>query len=78
MIIFFSPAVFSQTIATLVGKEIQLYNTTGAIGAGRASSTNFKDLNAFVKMSTKNDYFKSFTPRKRQIKIRDGIFQLDK
>ena len=77
MIIFFSHCQ-SQTIATLVGKEIQLFNTTGAIGAGRASSTNFKDLNAFVKMSTKNDYFKSFTPEKDEIKIRDGIFQLDK
>ena len=60
----FQSAVFSQTIATLVGKEIQLYNTTGAIGAARASSTNVEDLDAFVKMSTKNDYFKSFAPEK--------------
>ena len=29
----FQSKVFSQTISTLVGKEIQLYNTTGAIGA---------------------------------------------
>ena len=60
----FQSDVFSQTIATLVGKEIQLYNITGAIGAARASSTNVEDLDAFVKMSTKNDYFKSFTPEK--------------
>ena len=60
----FKSAVFSQTISTLLGKEIQLYNTTGAIGAASASSTNFKDLDAFVKMSTKNDYFKSFIPEK--------------
>ena len=60
----FQSTVFSQTISTLVGKEIQLYNTTGAIGAARASSTNLEDLDAFVKMSTKNDYYKSFTPEK--------------
>ena len=60
----FQSEVFSQTISSLVGKEIQLYNTTGAIGAARASSTNVEDLDAFVKMSTKNDYFKSFTPEK--------------
>ena len=60
----FKSAVFSQTISTLLGKEIQLYNTTGAIGAARASSTNVKDLDTFVKMSTKNDYFKSFIPEK--------------
>jgi xylulokinase len=60
----FQSAVFSQTISTLIGKEIQLFNTTGAIGAARASSTNDKELDAFVKMSTKNDYFKSYTPEK--------------
>ena len=60
----FQSAVFSQTIASLVGKEIQLYNTAGAIGAAKASSTNVEDLDAFVKMSIKNDYFKSFTPEK--------------
>jgi xylulokinase len=60
----FQSAVFSQTIATLVGKEIQLYNTTGAIGAARASSANAEDLDSFIKMSSKNDYFKSYTPEK--------------
>ncbi|MEC8239161.1 MAG: carbohydrate kinase, partial [Bacteroidota bacterium] len=60
----FQSAVFIQTIASLVGKEIQLYNTTGAIGAAKASSTNVEDLDAFVKMSIKNYYFKSFTTEK--------------
>jgi xylulokinase len=48
----------------LLGKEIQLYNTTGAIGAARASSASAEDLDAFIKMSSKNDYFKSYTPEK--------------
>jgi xylulokinase len=60
----FQSTVFSQTISTLLGKEIQLYNTTGAIGAARASSTSAEDLDAFIKMSSKNDYFKSYTPEK--------------
>jgi xylulokinase len=60
----FQSTVFSQTISTLLGKEIQLYNTTGAIGAARASSTIAEDLDGFIKMSSKNDYFKSYTPEK--------------
>jgi xylulokinase len=45
----FQSTVFSQTISTLLGKEIQLYNTTGAIGAARASSASAEGPRCFYK-----------------------------
>ncbi|GIR60317.1 MAG: hypothetical protein CM15mP65_28980 [Crocinitomicaceae bacterium] len=34
----FKSEIFSETIATLTGKEIEIYNTTGALGAARAAN----------------------------------------
>lgn len=58
----FQSEVFSNTIATLVGQEIELYNTTGAVGAARAVSLNQNDLKAFGAAVSQHDYVSSFTP----------------
>ena len=43
--------------------KIELYNTTGAIGASRASNMNVSNLEKFASNVDKNDYFKTYKPR---------------
>ena len=57
----FRSEIFSNTIAHLLQKEIEIYNTTGAIGAARACAItegHFDDLSSF----TAHDYVKTYTP----------------
>lgn len=57
----FRSEIFSNTIASLLGKAIDIYNTTGAIGAARACALtvqNLEDLSTFAKY----DYVKTYTP----------------
>ena len=60
----FRSKVFSNTIASLIGQEIEIYNTTGAIGAARAASVRHDNLNAFGERISNNDYVSSYTPQK--------------
>jgi xylulokinase len=60
----FRSEVFSNTIASLIGQEIEIYNTTGAIGAARAASVHQDDLTAFGERISNNDYVSSYTPQK--------------
>lgn len=57
----FQSAIFSETIATLIDKEIEIYNTTGAIGAARACVLKDGEFNKFTSFTT-NDYIKTFKP----------------
>ena len=57
----FRSSIFSNTLATLIGKKIEIYNTTGAIGAARACVITHKNYETFS-LFTKNDYVKSFMP----------------
>ena len=58
----FRSAIFSTTIATLIGQEIEMYDTTGAIGAARACELYKGDFDAFGKQIMDNDYIMSFKP----------------
>lgn len=58
----FRSAIFSNTIATLIGQEIEIYNTTGAIGAARACLLHKGDFEAFGKQLMEHDYVMSFKP----------------
>ncbi len=58
----FQSAIFSKTIATLLNKEIEIYNTTGAIGAARACQLHTGDFTAFSKQIMENDYVLKFEP----------------
>ncbi len=60
----FRSEVFSNTIASLIGQEIEIYNTTGAIGAARAASVRHDNLAAFGERISNNDYVSSYTPQK--------------
>ena len=54
--------MFSNTIASLIDQEIEIYNTTGAIGAARACRLYDGDYAAFGKQIMDNDYIMSYTP----------------
>jgi len=58
----FQSPIFSNTIATLIQQEIEVYDTTGAIGAARASGLHKGDFEAYGKLVLENDYLKSFKP----------------
>jgi len=57
----FRSSLFSNTITSLINKEIEIYNTTGAIGAARACVITDKGFDAFSEFM-KHDYIKSFLP----------------
>ena len=58
----FRSEIFSSTVATLIGHEIEIYNTTGAFGAARASGILNDDFSSFRKKITKNDHVMTFLP----------------
>ncbi len=58
----FRSEIFSNTVATLIEHEIEIYNTTGAIGAARAASLIDGDFEKFKKNSTKNDHVMTYMP----------------
>ena len=57
----FRSEIFSNTIATLINTEIEIYNTTGAIGAARACAITKKGYDSFSEFM-RNDYVSSFLP----------------
>jgi len=58
----FRSEIFSKTLATLIGYEIEIYNTTGAIGAARAAGLTDKNFERFGKNITDNDHVMTFKP----------------
>lgn len=60
----FQSEVFSQTISSLTGKEIELYNTTGAVGAARGAFMSKEDVTVKSTPSINNDFVGRFSPEK--------------
>jgi xylulokinase len=60
----FRSEIFSNTVATLIGYDIEIYDTTGAIGAARAANLYKGDFEAFGKAILDNDYVMTFSPKK--------------
>lgn len=59
----FRSEIFSNTIATLIEQEIEIYNTTGAIGAARACTLSKNDYDTFSEFM-KNDHVLTYVPFK--------------
>lgn len=57
----FRSEIFANTIATLIQQEIEIYNTTGAIGAARACAISLKGYEEFSSFM-KNDHVMTFMP----------------
>ena len=60
----FRSEIFANTVATLIGHEIEIYNTTGAVGAARAAGLIDGDFDTFGENITKNDHVMTYMPLK--------------
>jgi len=60
----FRSEIFANTVATLIQHEIEIYNTTGAIGAARASGLHNGDFENYGKLIMENDHVMTFMPFK--------------
>ncbi|GGZ93701.1 xylulokinase [Algibacter mikhailovii] len=60
----FRSEIFANTVATLIEQEIEIYNTTGAIGAARAAKLHQGDFEGFGKVIMDNDHVMTFMPFK--------------
>jgi xylulokinase len=60
----FRSEIFANTVATLIEQEIEIYNTTGAIGAARAAHLHKGDFETFGKAILDNDHVMTFMPFK--------------
>jgi xylulokinase len=58
----FRSKIFAETITTLTGQEIEIYNTTGAIGAARAAGLHDGDFKTFGENIIKNDHLMTYRP----------------
>jgi xylulokinase len=60
----FRSEIFANTVATLIEQEIEIFNTTGAIGAARAANLHTGDFKSFEKSIMDNDHVMTFMPFK--------------
>ena len=58
----FRSEIFALTVATLIGQEIEIYDTTGAIGAARATIITPDNYKQFSKIIKKNDHIITYKP----------------
>jgi len=58
----FRSEIFSNTVATLIGHEIEIYNTTGSVGAARAVGLVDGDYEKFGQNIMKNDHVMTYIP----------------
>ncbi|MCM4167699.1 Xylulose kinase [Arenibacter antarcticus] len=62
----FRSEIFSNTLASLVDQEIEIYDTTGAIGAARAAGIYEGGFEKFSTYITNNDHIHTFKPSKEK------------
>lgn len=62
----FRSEIFSNTVATLIGHEIEIYNTTGAVGAARAVGLQDGNYEKFGENILKNDHVMTYMPLKNK------------
>lgn len=62
----FRSEIFSNTVATLIGHEIEIYNTTGSVGAARAAGLTDGDFKKFGENITQNDHVMTYMPLKNK------------
>ena len=74
----FRSKIFANTVATLIGHEIEIYNTTGAFGAARASAILNGDIETFRNAITKNDHVMTFLPLKNKSEYEDAYLRWKK
>lgn len=60
----FRSEIFAETLSSLVSQEIEIYNTTGAIGAARAAGIYGGGFEKFGDYITNNDHITTYGPKK--------------
>ncbi|MDC1492448.1 FGGY family carbohydrate kinase [Flavobacteriaceae bacterium] len=60
----FRSDIFSNTISTLINHDIEIYNTTGSVGAARASGLTKRNFGKFGDFLSKNNHVKTYKPNK--------------
>ncbi len=60
----FRSEIFAITVATLIGQEIEIYDTTGAVGAARATLIVDNNFTLFSNAIKGNDHIKTIRPIK--------------
>ncbi|WP_066222714.1 xylulokinase [Formosa haliotis] len=58
----FRSEIFATTVATLIDHDIEIYNTTGAVGAARAAGLTDGDFEKFGANITNNDHVMTYKP----------------
>jgi len=58
----FRSEIFAKTVATLIGYDIEIYDTTGAVGAARACSLVDGDFKTFGNTISNNDHVMTYHP----------------
>ncbi|WP_159022166.1 xylulokinase [Formosa sp. L2A11] len=64
----FRSEIFSNTVATLINQDIEIYNTTGAVGAARAAGLTDGNFDKFGENITKNDHVMTYKPLQNNAK----------
>ncbi len=67
----FRSEIFANTIATLIQQEIEIYNTTGAVGAARACAIARDGYDIFSSYM-KNDHVMTFMPFKDKMQYQEA------
>ena len=62
----FRSEIFATTVATLIGHDIEIYNTTGSVGAARACGLTDGDYKKFGEQISNNDHVMTFVPLKNK------------
>ena len=70
----FQSKIFSETIATLIDQEIEIYNTTGAIGAARAAGA-VDDAFDISTVASQNDYLETFEPLSKKENYQEAFLR---
>lgn len=68
----FRSEIFSNTISTLLDKEIEIHDVTGAYGAARVVSLDENNFESFSNNISNNDYIKSYVPSKNKQQYQDS------
>ncbi|KAA1245407.1 xylulokinase [Aquimarina sp. RZ0] len=58
----FRAEIFATTVATLIEQDIEIYNTTGAIGAARAAGMADGTFDSLDSVITENDHVRTYRP----------------
>lgn len=65
----FRAPIFSETIATLINQDIEIYDTTGAIGAARAAGLASGTIKSMKDAISGEDHIMTYSPLKNRTKF---------